>query len=234
MKKPYRTSFTLIELLIVIAIIAILAAMLLPALNVAKEKAYTIKCLANLKQVGLYKNMYSDDYNDFLLPDIIGSNGAGTWAALLFNLGYVARSNNSLNITPKSTIFTCPHATVENTYGWYSPDDFRYYATNYAQNACGVSQIKDGVKILQKRKSHKTPSEVIYNIEMKKMYVTNYYKYGDELYNHYMPCHGKTKNMLFIDAHATNFPIQRIPFGLTNAAGNTILYTRWWGFISGY
>jgi prepilin-type N-terminal cleavage/methylation domain-containing protein/prepilin-type processing-associated H-X9-DG protein len=70
-------GFTLIELLVVIAIIAILAGMLLPVLGRAKEDSVRIKCVNNVKQLGLAMQMYGDD-NAALLPM---AHGTVLWGA---------------------------------------------------------------------------------------------------------------------------------------------------------
>ena len=105
--------FTLIELLIVIAIIAILAGMLLPALNAARRKAVGIQCMGNVKQLNLCFSFYANDYQEYKVPAYSSVLGQPWYVSLKPYL-----SNANINDT-KGTFLHCP-ALYEKTHIGYT------------------------------------------------------------------------------------------------------------------
>ncbi|GEM_PF-2191107 len=105
-KASSKSVFTLIELLVVIAIIAILAALLLPALNKAKDQARSISCLNNHKQMGLGIGLYGSDYEFY--PPCVTPGYTSDWSILLNQ--YVNTSQKTTYGGKQSPIFSCPSA----------------------------------------------------------------------------------------------------------------------------
>ena len=82
-----RKNFTLIELLVVIAIIAILAAMLLPALQQARERGKSGNCLGNLKQLGQANELYAGTFGMYV--PIAGAFGRNDTGNMVYSPSYI-------------------------------------------------------------------------------------------------------------------------------------------------
>ena len=131
-QKIRKNGFTLLELLIVVAIIAILAGLLLPALNSARNKASAIQCTGNQRQLGLAVAQYTDSYGSLLTyvtKNTFDETSDAMYSTYLIRAGFIpGMSADKERMIPRS-ILHCPSAkwTTSNfSYGMPVPQDQAY------------------------------------------------------------------------------------------------------------
>ena len=148
-KSNRLLGFTLIELLVVISVIALLLAILLPSLNMAKAVAKRMGCGSNLKQLALAWTMYLDDYDGRLYQgiranlDYGGWRGTKNWWPRPLN-NYVGFSDPNTITEANAKVFCCPSDRGGIPGAFLRDKAYKVHGTSYQTNIFLIGQDKCG------------------------------------------------------------------------------------------
>jgi len=199
-----QNCFTLIELLVVVAIIALLIALLLPALGRARETAKTVSCQSNLKQIGIYLNMYNNDYNrypPYAAIDPITQN-------YLVWMRIVLKHQNDIAAVywdQRNDVWICPSVGrgPKNTYT-YGGNTRIFYHNVKTDEPCKTMLVTDSVYNF----ASIWPTGSIGDYEGNSYIVDMWGSAYPDIYRHKEGC-----NNLFVDGHTTwlsRFAVPRV------------------------